>query len=216
MSHASREYWQAADKAALGDGPWRDEPDRDAWIDGVTGYICAIERNRPFGHLCGYVALPEGHPWHGRKHSELQADVHGGITYAACLPRHAEHGPLWLIGFHCGNFLSDIMPALGSGRGCGPLSFPGAVYRTFGYVREQCISLAAQAAAAVPPYFECPCCGARNVHPDDLRERYCPRCHDFTGTPDLGPAHMQRPCPARGAARTAGYLRGAGDDMRGE
>ncbi len=28
--------------------------------------------------------------------------------------------------------------------------------------------------------FTCPCCGATSPHPDDIRERYCGRCHWWT------------------------------------
>jgi hypothetical protein len=29
------------------------------------------------------------------------------------------------------------------------------------------------------PEFECPRCGRRTPHPDDIRNRYCPSCHVF-------------------------------------
>lgn len=31
------------------------------------------------------------------------------------------------------------------------------------------------------PGFSCPRCAATSLHPEDLREGYCGRCHDFTG-----------------------------------
>lgn len=33
-------------------------------------------------------------------------------------------------------------------------------------------------------YFQCPSCGARSHHPDDLRHGYCGRCKAYTGRPD--------------------------------
>lgn len=30
------------------------------------------------------------------------------------------------------------------------------------------------------PVFVCPRCGAVSAHPDDVREGYCGRCHDWT------------------------------------
>ena len=35
----------------------------------AEGLKCAI-RKGPMGHLCGYVAVPESHPWHGKSYSD--------------------------------------------------------------------------------------------------------------------------------------------------
>ena len=32
-----------------------------------------------------------------------------------------------------------------------------------------------------PPTFTCPQCGARSANPNDVREKYCGRCHKQTG-----------------------------------
>jgi hypothetical protein len=32
-----------------------------------------------------------------------------------------------------------------------------------------------------PASFRCPRCGKVSVHPDDIRNRYCGACHDWTG-----------------------------------
>jgi hypothetical protein len=87
-------------------GPWDDEPDKAQWIDEATGLDCLIVRN-PIGALCGYVGVPENHPWHGKDYSDCLrpdcdsddswshydhspgagVDVHGGLTFAAaCHP----------------------------------------------------------------------------------------------------------------------------------
>src|SRR5579884_1161092 len=93
-----RMTWTTIDKSTWGPGPWQDEPDKEQWTDEATGYACLIKRN-PVGALCGYVGVPEGHPWHGSGYSpgysaenedELSAalklldevEVHGGLTYA--------------------------------------------------------------------------------------------------------------------------------------
>ena len=75
--------WTAVDKATWGPGPWQDEPDKEQWADEATGYPCLIVRNR-LGALCGYVGVPEGHPWHGKDYDDIEPcpDVHGGLTYA--------------------------------------------------------------------------------------------------------------------------------------
>lgn len=31
--------------------------------------------------------------------------------------------------------------------------------------------------------FTCPVCGASSSHPDDLKNGYCGRCHEFTAEP---------------------------------
>lgn len=34
------------------------------------------------GWGCGYVIIPEGHPLHGKHHSEINVDVHGDLTFS--------------------------------------------------------------------------------------------------------------------------------------
>lgn len=63
----NREYWR--------DGPWQNEPDKVVWVDPLTDLDCMIIRNQS-GVLCGYVGVPEAHPWHG-------------IHYSGCVNRHA-------------------------------------------------------------------------------------------------------------------------------
>lgn len=47
--------------------PWENEPDKlDFEASGLT---CALRRG-PGGHWCGYVAIPEGHPWHGKGYDD--------------------------------------------------------------------------------------------------------------------------------------------------
>lgn len=36
----------------------------------------------PTGHLCGYLGVPKGHPWYELHYDDIQADVHGGLTFA--------------------------------------------------------------------------------------------------------------------------------------
>lgn len=62
-------------------GPWTNEPDKAQWIDEATGLDCLIVRNR-MGALCGYVGVPEGHPAHRQDYDNVDADAHGGLTFA--------------------------------------------------------------------------------------------------------------------------------------
>ena len=89
-------------KEEWGTGPWQDEDDRYEWRRGDL--VCLIIRN-PAGALCGYVGVPEGHPWHGQPYGDLDADVHGGLTYSGGCQGHICHEPksgegeVWWLGF---------------------------------------------------------------------------------------------------------------------
>ncbi len=84
-----------------GPGPWQHEPDGAFfWFAGLR---CAVMRSA-LGHWCGYVQVPEGHPWHGQ--DELDVDVHGGLTYTRA------HGERWQLGFDCAH-VHDNLPGMG-------------------------------------------------------------------------------------------------------
>lgn len=149
------------DKTSWGPGPWSDEPDKEQFADEATGYACLVKRNT-MGALCGYVGVPEGHPWHGKDYDEIEPDVHGGLTYAdSCqegpedmtichVPAPSEPEPLWWLGFDCHHF-RDIGPAMQARMreaGYG-IDMPGCTYKTIAYVKAECAGLAAQAAASV-------------------------------------------------------------------
>ena len=82
------------------------------------GMRCAI-RHGAFGCPCGYVMIPDGHPWRGMKESELDSlvDVHGGVTFLGELHELAD-GSLW-VGFdmaHAGD-LDGLVP-IRTDEGC--------------------------------------------------------------------------------------------------
>ena len=99
---------QAIDKSAWGAGPWQDEPDRVDFVH--AGFACLALRHPEHGHYCGYVALPPGHPLHGKDWGETPAtrdlDFHHGINYTApcdggmvChTPAPGEPDNVWWIG----------------------------------------------------------------------------------------------------------------------
>jgi hypothetical protein len=91
--------------AFWGYGEWVEEPDLVEWE--YKGIPCAIERIIFLGHLCGYVAMPEGHPWLGKDLDHIDADVHGELSY-----KREEEGVLW-IGFDCAH-AGDYQPYKGS------------------------------------------------------------------------------------------------------
>lgn len=56
------------DRSGWPSGAWDHEPDRLEWRS-PTGFACLILRQQR-GHLCGYVAVPPGHPLHGIDYNE--------------------------------------------------------------------------------------------------------------------------------------------------
>jgi hypothetical protein len=96
---------------------------RHRFTDDATGYECVVLEVPWF---CGYVRLPDHHPWHDKgygsdlcghdgcyQHSpESQIDVHGGITFDG--RPHGETKGFW-YGFDCahaGDFVDYEIPGL--------------------------------------------------------------------------------------------------------
>lgn len=147
--------YRTVDKASWGEGPWQQEPDKKQWQDEATGYPCLIVRNRG-GALCGYVGVPEGHPCFEKDYEKVDADVHGGLTFADhCSPngdesRHICHKTdgddhVWWLGFDCAHS-GDVSPAyemrnreFGFSLGDGYKR-----YKDFGYVTAQVRKLSEQ------------------------------------------------------------------------
>lgn len=96
--------------AAWGNGEWVEEPEYLEFT--YKGYLGIVKRVYHYwnpgkielGHLCGYVQIPEGHPWHGKDHDDIDADCHGGLTWSG-----ANDAGLYLVGFDCGHSM-DICP----------------------------------------------------------------------------------------------------------
>lgn len=137
----------------FGEGPWMEEPDRLLWRH--KGYPCLINRVMSAGHLCGYVAVPPGHPWHGN-HTAYAA-VHGGLNYfKACdgeichVPAPGDPEHVWWVGFDCGHIgCSDLSPGLvqdlkAAGLSLSRCLFEGR-YRPIPYVRANVEILAVAA-----------------------------------------------------------------------
>jgi hypothetical protein len=147
--------WMYIDKSKWGPGPWQEEPDKAQWKDEATGLTCLIVRQPRLGHLCGYAGVPPGHPLHGKNYDDVDADVHGGLTFSRECDGDPEHGVchvpepgepehLWWFGFdaaHCFNLSPGIEPFNREAY-----LFRHSVYRDFAYMRSQCESLASQLA----------------------------------------------------------------------
>lgn len=156
--------WTTVDKSDWGDGPWQSEPDKMQWTDEATGLPCLVKRG-PYGALCGYVGIPEGHTWYRKDYSEMDADVHGGLTYAShcqegddesttiChIPAPGEPDNVWWAGFDCAHAY-DLSP--GNDALLRTQGFQSGqwgieeVYRDLGYVQDQCRHLAQQIVEAL-------------------------------------------------------------------
>jgi hypothetical protein len=135
------------DRAGWPAGPWDSEPeDRVEWIDEATGLPCLMQRPK-HGAWCGYAGVPAGHPWHGREGDAIDADVHGGLTYASGeQPLVAESAAAgrWWVGFDCVHW-GDIAPSFLRHRAEWDSR---ESYRTVAYVRDEVTKLAAQARSA--------------------------------------------------------------------
>jgi hypothetical protein len=161
MTGMEHKTWMTVDKATWGDGPWQGEPDKEQWTDPATGYACLLKRSSFSGSLCGYVGVPEGHPWHGRSPAGIapggreltygELCQEGPDEYTIChVPGPGEPDALYWLGFHCG-YIRDIQPgreARDREHGWPPIRDGGETYKTAEYVKEECARLAAQAAAA--------------------------------------------------------------------
>lgn len=142
--------YRTMNKSDWGVGPWENEPDKKQWQDPVTGLPCLIVRNA-LGALCGYVGVPSDHPLHGVHYDNVDARVHGGLTFSAgcqhspnqahgiChLPSPGEPDDVWWFGFDCAH-ADDYTPK--------PTSvlhrFAGSWgYRSFPFVEAEISNLA--------------------------------------------------------------------------
>lgn len=153
------------------DGPWTNEPDHHEWTDEATGYPCCVWRNRHSGHLCGYVAVPEGHILHGRHYTDevpalaalLDARLNAPLPQTPGLalmlgaltgtlsprPDHAfnVHGGITFAG----KMRHDDVGRWWFGFDCNHggdeaprFAYQGGIYRDFAYVERECAALALQ------------------------------------------------------------------------
>lgn len=97
---------ETRDRTGWARGPWDDEPDALDWTRGQI--ICAIRRSKT-GVLCGYIAVPPSHPWHG-KHPIGHDDVRDEVGFPWWEPTAEHPGGWWALGFDCGH-LHDIVPS---------------------------------------------------------------------------------------------------------
>lgn len=146
------------DKSKWQEGPWQSEPDKKQWLDVATGYPCLIVRQTNLGHLCGYIGVPPSHPWFEKDYDHVDANVHGGLTFARhcgdLICHEVEEGEddnTWWVGFdaaHCDDrsMLTDTHTEAFKGIKSFPHDWD--TYKDFAYMENECRSLAQQAKEA--------------------------------------------------------------------
>ncbi|MEF2593311.1 MAG: hypothetical protein U0M51_02040 [Eggerthellaceae bacterium] len=74
-----------------------------------AGMQCGI-RHGIFGAPCGYVRVPEGHPFHGKNFYECDVEAWGGLTFSGEID--GEDG--WWLGFDMAHYwdLKDVPGSL--------------------------------------------------------------------------------------------------------
>lgn len=135
---------------------WEREPNHHEFKS--HGFPCIMHRNH-FGAWCGYVGVPETHPWYGKNESHdtfESVEVHGGVTYGdECQgeichkPKEGESDKVWWVGFDCMH-IGDYAPNhpdqfVGLSIMMGGLK--KIYYRDMDFVSKQCAKLAEQAKA---------------------------------------------------------------------
>jgi hypothetical protein len=94
-----------------GYGEWVQEPDNIIFDhEGFKCHCLRIVRMNNYdafgGHWCGYIYLPEHHPWYDLNLHNIEASVHGGLSYSQ-MQRNATYA----VGFDCGHSF-DLVPSL--------------------------------------------------------------------------------------------------------
>lgn len=145
--------WTTEDKSKWGPGEWQNEPDKKQWIDQETGLPCLIVRG-PSGALCGYVGVDELHPHFENEYSDVDVEVHGGLTFAGFCAKTddpskhichmvepGENDRVYWFGFDCAHAW-DLSPSMNQ------YDFHRAreeeTYRNIHYVEQEVASLAKQ------------------------------------------------------------------------
>jgi hypothetical protein len=107
----------------------------------------------PFGFRCGYTRVPSGHPWYGKKYPDIDACVHGGLTFTsydlACDAPGPDDG--YWVGFDFGHGGDGSDPEIS--QSVSPVildlyDFPGSHIWTQQEAEQECRSLCEQARAA--------------------------------------------------------------------
>lgn len=150
------------DKSTWGEGPWQNEPDRLEFES--YGLPCLLVRQPHLGHWCGYAAVLPGHKYFKKRYSDIDVNIHGGLTYSEHCQGHVCHVPkpgqpdnVWWLGFDCAHS-GDVSPGMRANLKAlsqvSPYPFPTSPhwekYRDIAYVKRQTKYLAKQLATKIP------------------------------------------------------------------
>lgn len=94
------------------------------------------------GFRCGYVIIPNEHPWFNKDYDNIGADVHGGLTYS-----EPGDNNTWWVGFDCAH-LNDVQDLTLPYR-VEMNYFKCGTVKTQEYVEKECRSLCEQANKAI-------------------------------------------------------------------
>jgi len=121
----------------------------------ATGEHCGLEWmviQNGGGYRCGYIRVPAGHPWHGKGYDDIDADVHGGLTFAEpdeqC-DKGGDDSAHW-FGFDCAHWGDAPDPSLEMDEFVRSRIEQSGGYgrvRDQKYVENECRKLCEQAAA---------------------------------------------------------------------
>lgn len=124
------------------------EGDYYDWIDPETGYECCWRRVGSFGHLCGYVRVPENHQYYSKDLMDCDMEVHGGITFCGFMDfidnpaiRDPHNRKGYWVGFDCAH-AGDLLPRSFFDHGFMRIFGDHETYKTKEYVMEECKTLA--------------------------------------------------------------------------
>lgn len=125
------------------------EPDRRLWRTKV-GLLALVLRHERYGHLCGYVELPEGQTAFPdeAEYWSFGLECHGGLTFHGQFKAEmgGTEGAYW-VGYDC-NHSWDLSPNP-PGDIWELFKRPEAEYRTFAYCEAECENLARQIVEAL-------------------------------------------------------------------
>lgn len=112
-----------------------------------AGYQWVVVHNT-MGYRCGYIRVPLGHPWHGKDYNDIEAEVHGGLTFGEPDEPCGKQGDdAYWFGFDCAHCFDAPDPSLPGGRAL-LRTIPDSIVRDQQYVEAECRDLCQQAARA--------------------------------------------------------------------
>lgn len=110
----------------------------------------------PMGHRCGYVGVDALNKNYGLGYDDVDANVHGGLTYARKGGEYPAESDLYWFGFDCAHCddrkdwsimdekYKNIYNSIGS------IDFEGSTIKDLDFCTKECESLARQLKGEVP------------------------------------------------------------------